>query len=156
MGKSAFSFFLIFLFPLSIFAFEVKANNIQYFFYKNEKLQWIFKAEKFFQKNSYEFFAEKVYITNPLKEFSIEGKKAMYNMQKDEFIIKGNVKLVTKDKGVLFTPKLVFFPNKQLIVGKDEVVLKRENIVIHGRGFFYDVKKGKFTITSQTRVEILN
>ncbi len=152
MGKGTFLLSLIlFFWPAALLSAQIEATNIEYSLYKKERLEWTFKAEYFSKKRPDLFYGEKVFITNPYKGLKIKGEKAFYYQKEDKFVIKGRVRLFTKEKGELFTSELVFFPRKNLVIGPREVILRQKGVVMKGRGFIYRLDSHELKLKSKTK-----
>ena len=153
MGKSTLllSLMLLLVFPVFLFSAQIEATDIEYTLYKGKRLEWKLKAKYFSKENENVFYGRDVLITNPYKGLKISGKQAFYYQREDKFVIEGKVHLYTKNKGELFTSKLVFYPKKDLVLGNKEVILKQKNLIMRGRGFVYYLNKQKLKLKSKTR-----
>ena len=153
MGKSTLllSLMLLLVFPVFLFSAQIEATDIEYTLYKGKRLEWTFKARYFSKERGDLFFGKDVVITNPYKGLKIKGNQAFYYQREDKFVIKGRVRLFTRNRGELFTSELVFFPGRNLVVGDREVILKQKDLVMRGRGFIYRLDRQELKLKGKTR-----
>ncbi len=152
-----FLFVLVFLFffkPLSSFSFKIFATDLEYYFYKKEKLIWSFRTKEFLQKDDFFFEAKKIYIVNKEKNLEIWADNGFYNKKEDKFVLKNNVYLVNPEHGEIKTSELIFFPEKNLILTDEEILVKKKNMVVKGKGLFYNINTGNFQIKEKAKVSL--
>ncbi len=134
-------------------SFKVFAQDLTYSFYKNGKLFWSFKASYFIQYSEHFFKARNIYIENIPKTLKIKGNIGIYDKTKEEFIISGNVSLITPKVGELYTEELIFSPEKNLIVTDKEVLVKKEGMIIKGEGMIYNINTGNLKIKKKAKIK---
>ncbi len=75
-----------------------------------------------------------------------------YDTAKEQMLLKGHVKVVSQQGERLFTNSLRFNQKKALIWSYDKVLIQTGDMEIKGKGFEYDLKRGKFTVKRQKAV----
>lgn len=146
---------LAFLFRPSLsLSFKIFATDLEYYFYKKEKLIWNFKIKEFIQKDELSFEAKKIYIINKEKNLEIWADNGFYDKKEDKFVLKNNVYLITLEHGEIKTSELTFFPQKNLILTDVEILVKKKDLVVKGRGLFYNINTGNFQIKEKAKVRL--
>jgi len=158
MGKfiKVLSGIILFFFLLSSysFSFKVISHNLEYAFYKKNKLIWSFKIKDFIQKENGDFEGKGVYITNKEKGLKIWADRGFYKKNEDKFLLRKNVHLITSQYGEVYTEELLFFPEKNLILTDKEVLIIKEGFRIKGKGLIYEVDTGNFRVKEKAKVKL--
>ncbi len=148
---------LIISLPFSLQAknrtFKVIAQDIEYAFYKKEKLVWKFKTSVFKERSDNVCEAIKIIIINLQKDLKIIADKGFYNKKEDKFLLIGKVHLFTQKFGEVFTDKLIYFPKQGLIITDKKVLVKKKGLIAKGKGLIYKIDTGDFQIKEKPRIK---
>ena len=131
----------------------LKAKDVVYYLYKNDKLEWSFKAKTLVQVGPNEFKAKDIIIKNEIQKITITGKLAFFNKLKDVLVVKGNAVLKAPKVGTILTNELEFFLKEGLVTSKGEVLVKKEGMTIKGKGMIYKIKTGEFKLKEKARIK---
>jgi len=131
----------------------LEAKNVVYYLYKNDKLEWSFKAKTLVQIAPNEYKAEDITIENKPQKIKITGKLAFFNRLKEELVVKGNAVLTAPKVGMILTDELEFFLKEGLVTSKGEVLVKKEGMTIKGKGMIYKIKTGEFKLKEKARIK---
>lgn len=166
MGRNFSKFFIIFFsfFFISFgfsqeVNFKIKTEDLEYNFFKLSKnkisLVWRLKAKELIQKN--EFFIEVTDFTliNQEKNLQIKGYKGFYFAKEKKFVFKHKIELKTSQYGEVFTEELIFYPEQNLIISEQEVILKKSGAFIKGKGLVYNIETGNFQIKEKTQAQLI-
>lgn len=134
--------------------FKVIAENFNYFLYNEETLSWKLKASLFIQTSDDSFEAENIEIVNPLRGITLTSKKATYLRNEEKIIFKEKVLLVTSEFGEVYTDELIYFPKKNLILSNSDVLVKKRDLQIRGKGLVYQIDTQNFEVKGRAQVKM--
>lgn len=134
--------------------FKVIAENFNYFLYNEETLSWKLKASLFIQTSDDSFAAENIEIVNPLRGITLTSKKATYLRNEEKIIFKEKVLLVTSEFGEVYTDELIYFPKKNLILSNSDVLVKKRDLQIRGKGLVYQIDTQNFEVKGRAQVKM--
>lgn len=128
-------------------------KELEYVYFRKGSPQWkVLAKEAYLYPDRIEMFSPRI-LSLGQKGLSIEARKGSYERSKQRFVFRKKVVLKTPNRGVLFTEVLYYFPQKNLLTSEAPVVLKDRGLIIKGKGFEYEVSKGKLRIKEKSRVE---
>lgn len=135
-------------------SFKVISEHLEYSLYYGESLSWKLKASLFIQTLDGSFEAEDIKIINPSKGITLISKKAVYLSNEEKLIFKDKVLLITSEFGEVYTDELIYFPKKNLILSNSDVLVKKRDFQVRGKGLVYQIDTQNFEVKGRAQVRI--
>lgn len=134
--------------------FKIVSEDFEYSLYNGETLSWKLKASFFIQTSDGSFEAENVKIVNPSKGITLTSKRATYLNNEEKLIFREKVLLVTSEFGEVYTDELIYFPKKNLILSNSDVLVKKRDLQVKGKGLVYQIDTQNFEVKGRAQVKI--